>query len=324
MRARTLGFLALGILLSIGLIAGTASGRDIQGSSDHPLISRYAGSEITGYAWKEFDEYALLIRKATKYGGKSKNLDATTPLEGKVTRITYRAPADRSTLEVFRNYENALAGANFETLFNCAKEACGGRNFNHAVVPYDLVFGDYYADQRYLAAKLPREEGDVYVSLYVVHNRAGGGANANRVQVQLDVIETRPMEGGMVTIDADAMAKGIGAEGHVALYGIHFDTDKAVIKPASKPALIEIAKLLKADPGLELLVVGHTDNVGKPAYNLGLSQRRAEAVVQALVTDHGIAAARLTPSGAGLMAPVASNRTEEGRALNRRVELVER
>ncbi len=306
MSARPRQLLISGMLFSLCLSTGAAYGQDIEGGRDHPLISRYAGSEITGYDEREFDEYGLLTSKATKYGGKKKNLDACLMLEGKVTRITYRAPAERSTLEVFRNYEGALKEAGFEFLFSCSKEECGGRNFNHAVVPYDLVFGDYYEDQRYLAAKLPRGEGDIYISLYIVHNRAGGGRNANRVQTQLDLIETRPMEGGMVTIDAEAMQKGLAAEGHVALYGIYFDTDKAVVKPESKPALVEIAKLLNAK------------------YNLGLSRRRAEAVVEALTSDHGIAPGRLTPSGAGLTAPVASNRTEEGRAKNRRVELVER
>jgi outer membrane protein OmpA-like peptidoglycan-associated protein len=324
MSARLPHPLTWGISLSLCLLAGLAYGQDIAGSRDHPLVSRYAGSGIIGYDEREFDEYALLTSKATKYGGKEKNLDACRTIEGKVTKITYRAPRERSTLEVFRNYENSLKEANFELLFNCAKEECGGRNFNHAVVPYDLVFGDYYQDQRYLAAKLPRDEGDVYLSLYVVHNRAGGGPGADRVHVQLDVIETRPMEAGMVTIDAEAMAKGIAAEGHVAVYGIYFDIDKSEIKPESKPTLDEIAKLLNASPDLEVLVVGHTDNVGTPQYNLGLSRRRAEAVVRALTSDHGIASSRLTSSGAGLAAPVASNRTEEGRAKNRRVELVER
>jgi len=310
-------------------LAGTlapapARAADVPGSHDHPLVSRYAGSEIIGYDTRDFDEYGLLVRKVTKSGGKAANPEAAQRLEGRITRITYRVPPDRSTLEVFRNYQGAMAEAGFEVLFECADEACGGRSFNHAVVPYDLTFGDNYDDQRYEAAKLPREEGDVYVALYVVRDTIHTGATGGRVSVQLDLIETKPMESGMVTVDAAAMAKQIGAEGHVALYGIYFDFDKADVKPESKPALDEIAKLLKEQPALKIWVVGHTDNVGEPGYNLDLSRRRARSVVHALTGEYGVAPARLQPEGVGMLAPVATNKTEEGRALNRRVELVER
>ncbi len=84
-----------------------------------------------------------------------------------------------------------------------------------------------------------------------------------------------------------------------------------------------MAKLLKAFPDLRVLIVGHTDSTGDREYNMGLSRRRAEAVVKSLRDHYGIAASRLIPAGVGMLAPVASNRTEEGRAKNRRVELVE-
>jgi outer membrane protein OmpA-like peptidoglycan-associated protein len=109
----------------------------------------------------------------------------------------------------------------------------------------------------------------------------------------------------------------------VAIYGILFDTGKADLTPASGPALVEIAKLLKANAGLKVCVVGHTDMVGDLATNVTLSQARAQAVVSALVSQHGIVGSRLIPFGAGPYSPVASNKTEEGRAKNRRVELVE-
>jgi len=128
----------------------------------------------------------------------------------------------------------------------------------------------------------------------------------------------------MVMVKADEMAKSIASSGRVALYGILFDFNKADIKPESKPALEEIAKLLKTDTNLTLHVVGHTDNVGSYDANLTLSKRRAEAVVAALTSEHGISAARLTANGVANLAPVAVNSTDEGRAKNRRVELVPR
>jgi outer membrane protein OmpA-like peptidoglycan-associated protein len=123
-------------------------------------------------------------------------------------------------------------------------------------------------------------------------------------------------------IDAAAMAKGLGETGHIALYGTYFDTDKAVIKPESKPTLDEIAKLLSGQPELSVFIVGHPDNQGAYDYNIDLSRKRAAAVAAALAKSYKIAPARMRTAGVGLLAPVGSNATEDGRALNRRVELV--
>ena len=140
-------------------------------------------------------------------------------------------------------------------------------------------------------------------------------------KIWLRIVETQAMQ-QYVTADAAALGSDIKSAGHVAVYGINFDTNKSVVKPDSKPALEEIAKLLKQDPALKLKVVGHTDMVGSLDANMALSQARAEAVAQVLVAQHGIAATRLKGYGVGPLAPVASNDTEEGRAKNRRVELV--
>jgi OOP family OmpA-OmpF porin len=146
---------------------------------------------------------------------------------------------------------------------------------------------------------------------------AGQGGTA----YELTIVERAAMD-QVVTADAASMAAAIGNTGRVALYGIYFDFDKADLKPESKPALDEIAKLLAQDPQLKLYVVGHTDNVGEIGYNMTLSQARAEAVVKALVTGYKIDAGRLKPYGVGPLSPVSSNASEEGRAKNRRVELV--
>jgi outer membrane protein OmpA-like peptidoglycan-associated protein len=127
-----------------------------------------------------------------------------------------------------------------------------------------------------------------------------------------------------VTANADFFKAGLNSTGHVEVPGIFFDTGKAVLKPESDAALAEVAKLLQADPALQVYVVGHTDSVAALDLNMKLSQARAEAVVQALVVKHGIAAARLTGRGVGPLSPVASNDAEDGRAKNRRVELVKK
>jgi outer membrane protein OmpA-like peptidoglycan-associated protein len=296
-----------------------ADAADVAGSRDHPLISRYTGSEIITYNTEAFDSYQLLTGKVTQSGGKAKNPQVIQGLEGKLTEITYRAPADRSTLEIIRNYETELKKNGFEEIFSCANETCGGMNFSYTVVNTTPMVG-VYADQRYFSGKLKRDAGDVYVSLYINHNKTSGTKHAN---IQLDIIEIAPMQAGLVTVDAEAMAKEILKEGHIAIYGIYFDTDKATIKSNSKPTLQEITKLLQENPTLKLVIVGHTDNVGAFDYNMDLSKRRAQAVQSALVSSYGINGARLKAWGVGYLSPVASNKNEAGRAKNRRVELVE-
>ena len=144
--------------------------------------------------------------------------------------------------------------------------------------------------------------------------------NNDNVTTQLVVAVVGDIANKMV--DAAAMAKGLGDKGHIALYGIYFDTDKAAIKPESRPTLEEIAKLLNGQPTLNVFIVGHTDSQGSFEHNMTLSRQRAEAVAAALVTSHKIARARLRTAGVGMLSPVGSNATEDGRALNRRVELV--
>lgn len=312
--------------LMLALWAGNcAFAADVAGSADHDLVARYDGSDIVAYATEEFTDYRLATAQMKNYGGMDKNPAATLPLEGKLTRISYRAPEDRSVLEVFRNYENALKAAGFQSVFTCEKDVCGGRNFNHALAAGKLysLFGEYQAEQRYLAAKLPRPQGDVYAAVYAVVNKSGGGPNRNRTMVQVDVVELKPMEDRMVVLDAGALQSEIATEGRVAVYGILFDFDKASIRPDSKPQLVEIASFLSAHPEIKVLIVGHTDARGALDYNRDLSLQRANSVVAALTSEHRIDSGRLTAVGVGMAAPVATNRTEEGREKNRRVEIVE-
>jgi outer membrane protein OmpA-like peptidoglycan-associated protein len=124
-----------------------------------------------------------------------------------------------------------------------------------------------------------------------------------------------------VTGDASSLSNEIEKSGHVAVYGINFDTGKATIQPDSEKVLSQIVQLLQQSPDLKLRIEGHTDNQGTAATNQLLSEKRAQAVV-AWLGSHGISASRLTAKGLGQTAPVADNATEEGRAKNRRVELV--
>jgi OmpA-OmpF porin, OOP family len=127
----------------------------------------------------------------------------------------------------------------------------------------------------------------------------------------------------MTFVNSDDMKQSIHDSGEVALYGFCFDTDKDVVKPESQPTLAEIAKLLNNEASLRLHLVGHTDNQGKPDYNLDLSRRRAASVLRELTSKYAISASRLDAFGCGVYSPIASNEAEDGRAKNRRVELVQ-
>lgn len=124
-----------------------------------------------------------------------------------------------------------------------------------------------------------------------------------------------------VTADASSLADELNKSGHVAVYGIRFDTGKATILPDSENTLGEIVKMMQQNAEVNLSVEGHTDNVGSAASNQSLSEKRAQSVV-AWLTAHGIATTRLKAKGWGQTKPLESNNTEDGRAKNRRVELV--
>ncbi len=314
-----------------------AAPADPAGASDHPLLHRYEGSWILGYRQSAFDSLSLPLAAPAKTGS-AWSLPKQQDVEGRRTRLLYVAPDARTPLEVYRNYADALRGAGFVELFSCAESACGGdeplvRRFLYAGAqqldtrgqPSTMAFSQP-SEPRYLAAKLSRPEGDVYVSLFVARENFAGFKEQtwNRTLTLIDIVETAPMEAGKVTVDADALGRDLISAGRAALYGVSFDTGSATLRPESQPTLAEIARLLGNKPELKLYVVGHTDDVGEMKANLDLSWRRAEAVVQALVSQYKVDPGRLTAEGVGPLAPVAPNTSEQGRALNRRVELVPR
>jgi OOP family OmpA-OmpF porin len=337
-------FLALPLRLSAQLT-------DVEGSRDSPVLKRYEGAAIIGYESREFGDIEVLLGPVKSAGAGKRNVLSPTEsrrIEGRTTRLLYVAPAGRSPMEVLRNYEQELEQSGFTTVFQCAGKACGtdrdGWLGEYYLYPQDRRLTQTPASsgthpagqisefvlsnatgQRYLAAKRENDQGSAWVSLYVATgNFSRHKETYGHPIVLLDVVETAPMESRMVTVDAEAMAKDVAEKGRVALYGIYFDTDKTAIKAESAPTLEEIAKFLKANPKTSVYVVGHTDNVGKYQYNMDLSARRAASVVAELTGKHGVGADRLIPAGAGPLAPVAPNDAEEGRAKNRRVELVKR
>jgi len=231
------------------------------------------------------------------YGCQQKQFDAysfvvgkgkTEAIEGQFWKIAYRPQntlaLKPSELQIQRNFENAV-------------QKQGG-----AVL---------WSEKGRSTFKLSREGLEVWVEL--------------RTDFTSGYILFIVQKAGMaqdIVADAAAMGNDINYTGHVAVYGIYFDSGKSLIKPESAQAIAEIAKLLKNQPALKLFVVGHTDNQGGIESNVTLAQDRAAAVIKALTNEHGIATARLRAYGCGQFAPVASNDSDAGRAKNRRVELV--
>jgi len=295
------------------VLALSARAEEDPWKKDHPLISRYPGSEPMGSPgkYREFDEYELVLGKVKS--GDTATAGKTQHLEGKIYTVTYRNPEGRSALEIYRNYESALTRSGFKLIYSCKDAACGDAGKPNA----ELQFYDPGSVRRYLVARLERPQGDAYVAILIqAQDPTSTGETA------LNVIEVKPIQLGLVAVDAAALGDDIARTGHAAVYGILFDTDKAVVKPESDAALKEVAKLLQQDAALKLHVVGHTDNQGSVAHNIDLSTQRAQAVLAALTTRYKIAGARLDAQGVGPYAPVASNDDEDGRARNRRVELV--
>lgn len=333
------GLMPLSLALICVLTFGQARSADLEGSKDHPLLKRFGGSEIVAYDTKRFTDYELQTSTFVKYDTSSKKREYAAPplqLEGSLTRIWYEAAGDASALELIRNYQNELTAQGFQVLYNSAKDPAATKytnNLSHfggleikTNRGYYIFFAADNKAVKVLSAKLSRPQGDVYVYLTAVEwGKDDSTFKAKKgAYIAVDIIEVQSMTQNMVTVTAGEMAKSIASSGRVALYGIFFDTNKSDIKPESKAALDEIAKLMKGDTRLNLHVVGHTDSVGTLDSNLLLSRRRADAVVAALASQYGIAAGRLTPNGVANLAPVAVNTTEEGRGKNRRVELVPR
>ncbi len=320
--------LALGFTCVLMAQAG-----DFAGSKDHPLITRYPGSVIEWYTVDNHRPYRIPLGPVTSY----RKIDKWLDVQGQVTRIYYALDTKaRTHEEVYRNYRDALAKAGCEILAEGLSPA-GSRSTEVGSLQWrHVLFGaNEWGDRSgavnemmrgsatsggggTIIARKANDKGLAYVLISVYQFRE------DRIGTLIDIVETAELETGLVTVDPEAIGKGLREQGRVVLDGLFFDFDKATLKPESKPALTQIAAFLKGQPERNFYVVGHTDGKGELAYNLALSADRARAVVEALATGFGIDRKRLLPHGVGPLVPVAANSSDPGRERNRRVELVER
>lgn len=269
---------------------------NIEGVREHPLVKFYPQSRVYDASVKDFDSADIV----TAYDKAKEGEEATVEtVEGKVTIHYIEHKPGTSPLAVVRQYEGALKKAGLTTIV-AGKSVAG-------VVGGGSAFGAFRLDK----------DGKPAVYVNVKSDPEGEDA----ASTMLTIVEIKPMQQVLEANSADAYFDALQKTGRVAVYGINFDTAKASLRPESEKVLGEVKALLGDHDDLKLRIEGHTDNSGAAAANKKLSEDRA-ASVKAWLVKNGVEAARLTTAGFGDAKPVADNATEEGKAKNRRVELV--
>ena len=272
------------LMLSLSFSNFVDAQDDAAGCKDHPLLTRLENFYISNCE-ENYNELQLQM-----------GVGKTETKEGNLFRIYYRYNFDtgaklKSALQVIKNYEVAITKNGGKLIYKDSQGMEG---------PIEATY--------YLSAK-----GKEY---WIKLSAFAGTASAVEA-FYLDVLEMEPMK---QEVDANEMFEAINKNGSVALY-INFETGKSQIKPESEPIIDQIFKMLKQNPDLKVSIEGHTDNVGSEKSNRTLSESRAKSVMNALVSK-GINVSRIQYKGWGQTKPIADNNTEEGKAKNRRVEIV--
>ncbi|MEM9385657.1 MAG: OmpA family protein [Pseudomonadota bacterium] len=276
--------------------------------------SKFPGAQLVG-------EDQLPYASATFYIGDMQSKFEPGPsltLEGSVRIVAYQLQEARATLEVFKAYQRAAADLGYAERYVCSGvSGCGG-NVGYLINRDGRGKVGLGNDFQY--AVLERKRDGVLEVVHVLVMMAGSRPPA----VFVESVKRDGKQADLEPLSADEISAAIRNAGAVAIHGLEFATDSAELLSTSRPALVEMAEFLKRDSTSSMLLVGHTDNQGSLEYNLDLSRRRAGAVRTALVRDFAISGDRLGAHGVGFLAPRALNSTAQGRARNRRVELVVR
>lgn len=295
------------------IVALTATPAAAQTPGDELFNARFPGAEVVAETSESYTE-------ATFYTGPMKSAfetEARELLEGRFRQVHSSVPVGSSTLEVYRAYQREIEAAGFAPLFTCAKEPeCGGR-FPYLFATEREVRFAFGADFRFGLFELTQGEARELVHLLVQRPKADAP-----VSIVLEVMQTEAEAQVLEMLTASEIGAAIDSTGTAAIYGLEFESGSAALLPASEPVLREMAAFLNARPEAEILLVGHTDNVGALDFNIGLSEARSATVREALVGQFGVSGGRLTAHGVGFLAPKASNTSADGRARNRRVEMI--
>ncbi len=263
-----------------------------------------------------FNKYIIATGPQRNY---KDELDSQRTIEGKVKKTAYRVPfGTQSSLSVFRNYENALKTQNGKFLFKCFGGECQKNGHlrtsinNSGISLWSSV--DYDQEYGYMAYEFAKDGIRYFIVIM-----SGTFPGEKTLSYEIHVIEIQEMEQSVSVKD---MERSIDNDGKMAFHNIRFQTGSAILDSDYNESIEIIADYLRRNPSKKLFIVGHTDNTGSLAGNMDLSKRRAAAVVKVLMAKHGISSDRISPKGVGPLAPMATNTTDKGRALNRRVEVV--
>ncbi len=316
---KTIYFTSLFVFVMCSTIVTTAQVKE------HPAISKYQNAEfvtsqITDYAPYVFGTGPEEEKEFRGYGWYfSKFID----LEGKVTRIQYKVPESEGIYKVYKNYENALRNGGYEIISVISNKESSWPFWNETVYAHESGINSFRGGEFanpmgidgfwYIAAKGLYKGENIYLAIYINYYDQD-------IYILQDAIEIQPMESGLVT--AVKIGDNIKMDGYVSIYGVYFDSGKSEVKKESEPALNEIAEFLEANTDNTFFIVGHTDNVGGLSFNMELSKNRADAVREYLINNYNVSSDQIVAEGIGPLSPKTSNATEEGKARNRRVEIV--
>jgi outer membrane protein OmpA-like peptidoglycan-associated protein len=323
MRKITFIIAATFILISTNLFPQNI--RDVAGCKDNILISRLKGSSMQFCKTVNWDTYILPYSKIISVEG-TKTWEKKLKLQGEINRIQYITDKSNNSTFVFANYLSAIKNANWNILFSGSGDnELGNESFEWQYYMFgnegfDLgdKIGSKYSfrggNYAYIAAKYEDDDATYFASIYIIEQE-------NSTMINQDIITVKNPDVGLVT--AKSMTEKIDNKGHIALDGLFFDTGKTILIDKSIPALKNIAEYLNKNQDKKFLIIGHTDNVGDIQFNITLSENRAKAVMKELITNYGVNNKQLEAYGIANFSPMISNKTEEGRAKNRRVEIVE-
>jgi outer membrane protein OmpA-like peptidoglycan-associated protein len=325
MKKQTLIFVLIGIMISTNLFAQDLSEfKEVKNAKDYALVSRFKGSKMVFYKETKWDTYKLPVYENNT---KKFNYEKPVELEGKIMRWQYVTTPDNNPAYVMKNFEKAFKKAGYKILLEGRPgvDFDGGSagnfyynyygNWEHLNLDrFGFSYKPIGSNTAIIIAKTNKNGNNIYIVEVI-------SSFSNVTIITQDIIEVEAAETGKIT--AKNIAEGITANGHIAIYNILFDTGKSTIKPESADALKNIAEYLNSHKDKKFIIVGHTDNTGDFETNVKLSLERAKSVMNELVSKYGVDAKQLRAYGDGQTAPIASNSTEEGKAKNRRVEIVE-
>ena len=324
---------------AVALVLGAAFAASAAPARAEIMLVLPAGAEPTATKVEPLASYALPL------GAWVAGEMARLTLEGRLSQAAWRLRDNAETsLQILQGLRTQILLAGYEVLFECETDACGGFDFRFAMqmLPEPVMHVDL-GDFRYLAAR--RGAGGAVEHLALVVSRSPGSGFVHLTQIipagsepapevagpglvpgrQTQPISVAPLDeaaGQATEAEMAALAVRLETQGRIALDDLSFETGSATLSPGAYASLAALAAYLAANPDRQVALVGHTDAVGGLDPNIALSRKRAEAVRAQMIEAYGVNPAQLGAEGAGWLAPRDTNLTPEGRARNRRVEVV--